>query len=282
MDIKNVTIQCQDGFQLGASEFVPVSSNGIGIIINGATGVLRKYYQAFSEYLCEQGFTVLSYDFRGIGESQVRTEESPPANMVHWGQRDMDDVMHYFKAQYPKLTIKGIGHSIGGQLLGLMPDNNRYDSFLNIASQHAYWKNWSIKNRTKSGLLFFILLPLFSKLFNGLPGWVLGSEPLNKHTAADWGRFGRKAHYRDHKGNVLKEGFESYQGSMRFYSIADDLNFAPEKGVKSLQGLFKNASSDHVSIHPKEYGMKRIEHFGFFQKKMNKKAWAECADWLAD
>jgi predicted alpha/beta hydrolase len=127
-----------DGYQLKASEFTPVNSNGIGLIINGATGVIRKYYQAFAEFLTEQGFTVLTYKFRGIGESTQASDNAFIPSMIHWGQHDMDAVLSFFIDRHPELNIKGIGHSIGGQLLSIMPDNNRYDRFLNIASQHIY------------------------------------------------------------------------------------------------------------------------------------------------
>jgi len=66
----NLPITTRDGYQLAASEFTPADSNGIGIIVNGATGVRRAYYQAFARFLCEQGFTVLTYEFRGIGASR--------------------------------------------------------------------------------------------------------------------------------------------------------------------------------------------------------------------
>ena len=118
MNIETLVIPTQDGYQLAATEFKPKTGNGIGIIINGATGVLRKYYQAFAEHLCDSGFTVLTYDFRGIGGSKNKADHAPEPSMLHWGQRDMDAVFNLFSTRHPELTIKGIGHSIGGQLLG--------------------------------------------------------------------------------------------------------------------------------------------------------------------
>ena len=281
MNIQDLTITTADGYQLQASEFTPATSNGIGLIINGATGVVRKYYQAFAHFLSEQGFTILTYEFRGIGESTQAADNALVPSMMHWGQHDMDAVLSHFIDRHPELTIKGIGHSIGGQLLGIMPDNNRYDSFLNIASQHIYWKNWPLKDRPLSVVFFFGILPLFYKLTGGLPSWVLGAEYLPKHVARDWSRFGRKkAYIADENGQPMRKGFSAYKGKMRLYSMADDKRFAPPNCVRELEKLYHNAQTDIQTFHPSEYGMKAIDHFGFFKKNMNKKAWFESAEWL--
>lgn len=282
MKSQELTITTSDGYHLQATEISPIESNGIGLIINGATGVVRKYYQVFAEFLAEQGFTVLTYEFRGIGESTQAKPGALEPSMIHWGQKDMDAVLSFFASRHPELTIKGIGHSIGGQLLGILPDNNRYEGFLNIASQHIYWKNWPIKDRPLTALFFFGVLPIFYKLTGGLPSWVLGAEYLPKQVARDWSRFGRKkAYIADNEGNPLREGFTAYQGKMRLYSMADDKRFAPPKAVRELEKLYHNAETDIQTFHPQDYGMKAIDHFGFFKKSMNKKAWFESADWLA-
>jgi predicted alpha/beta hydrolase len=283
MQFQNLIVTTQDGYQLAATEFQPEKSNGIGLIINGATGVIRKYYQAFAEFLAEQGFTVLTYEFRGIGESLETSGNALEPSMIHWGQHDMDAALGFFIDRYPELKVKGIGHSIGGQLLGILPDNNRYDGFLNIAAQHIYWKNWPMKDRPLSVVFFFAVLPLFYKLTGGLPSWVLGAEYLPKQVARDWSRFGRKkAYISDDKGNPLRKGFNAYTGKMRFYGMADDKRFAPPNCVHELAKLFHAAETEVHILHPADYEMKAIDHFGFFKKNMNKKAWLESAEWLAN
>ncbi len=281
MQFEDVIITTPDGFQLAATEYKPETSNGIGIIINGATGVLRQYYKAYAEFLCQQGFTVLTYDFRGIGGSLKATPEALIPSMLHWGQYDMDAVLSFFIKRHSELTMKGIGHSIGGQLLGILPDNNRYRGFLNIASQHIYWKHWPLKDRALSMAFFFGILPLFYKLTGGLPSWVLGAEYLPKQVARDWSRFGRKqAYIADNNGKPLRSGFSAYTGKMRFYGMADDKRFAPPNCVNELAKLFHAAETEVHTLHPKDYEMKAIDHFGFFKKNMNKKAWHESAQWL--
>ncbi len=281
MRIQAVSISTPDGYTLSASEFTPETSNGVAVILNGATGVLKKYYQSFAEHLCQQGFTILTYEYRGIGNSTQAEKDAPQPSMIHWGQIDMDVVLQYFSNKHPTLTMKGIGHSIGGQLLGMLPNNNRYKGFLNIAAQHIYWKNWPTKDRAITVLFFFFVLPFFAA-FNGLPKWVLGAEYLPKKVVKDWSRFGRKDIYTDHNNQNLTDGFHAYEGKMRFLSMDDDILFAPKNGVKGLQSLFKNAKSDLLILKPKDYEMHKIDHFGFFKSNMNKQAWLECSEWLKE
>ena len=242
---------------------------------------MRSYYQGFAHYLAQAGFTVLTYEFRGIGESQAALPDAPKPTMLDWGRYDMDAVMADFKSRHPNLNIKGLGHSIGGQLLGVMPDNNRYDSFLSIASQHIYWKNWPLKDRPMVALFFFGILPIFYHVAGGLPRWVLGAEYLPKGVARDWSRFGRKkAWIADEHGQPLRQGFHAYKGKMRLIGLTDDRRFAPPYAVNKLAQAYKNADAQVDIVHPKTYHMKSIDHFGFFKSKMNKAMWDDCANWL--
>ena len=90
--------------------------------------------------------------------------------MVDWGEKDMDTVLGWVKSHYPEYTIKGVGHSIGGQLLGILPDSNRYQAFLGIASQHIHWQHWpTLRGRMESLMFFSAVLPMFYTATGSLP-----------------------------------------------------------------------------------------------------------------
>src|SRR5476649_328120 len=72
-DGETVAIPCRDGYRLVGRLWRPAHGCGSGtVIVNPATGVLARYYHHFARFLTEQGFTVLTYDYRGIGESRPR------------------------------------------------------------------------------------------------------------------------------------------------------------------------------------------------------------------
>jgi predicted alpha/beta hydrolase len=281
--INEVHFKTNDGYQLAGTLFEPADSNVKAIIFNSATGVLRVYYRGYAKFLAAQGFSVLTYDYRGIGGSRLDASLSADLRMLHWGTQDMDAAITWMQDWCSDCILLGIGHSIGGQLLGIVPNSNRFEAFLNIASQQIHWTNYPLKQRFVAGLFFHALLPVFAHAFGGLPSWVLGAEHLPKKVALDWSAWGRKRDYIcDEQGKSLTHQFARYNGKMRLYSISDDVMFAPPQAVLKLQELYENSEADIVTIRPEDYGMKKIDHFGFFKSSMNKKAWSESSQWLLD
>ena len=54
------------------------------VLINAATSVRAAYYHRFAAYLRGQGMDVLTYDYRGIGESRPRTLRGFHAGWYDW------------------------------------------------------------------------------------------------------------------------------------------------------------------------------------------------------
>lgn len=273
-------IKTKDNYRIALSLFRPHSQPKTAVIINSATGELRQYYSRFARFLSQPGWQIICYDYRGIGGSRTQDTTDKALTMINWGRKDYAAVVDWVEENYPEHKILGIGHSIGGQLLSLLPDNHRISAHLNIASQHAYWGNWQGKFKAQSFVFFHALLPAF-RFASEFPKWVLGSEALPKFVARDSARFGRKRFYTDVDGHELHENFFNYHGKIRFLAIADDHAFAPPSAVKSLKdNVYSNAEGELILIEPKHYGMKHINHFGFFKKTINQQAWQECANWL--
>ena len=65
-----IRISASDGYALGATLFDRTGEAGPIAIINSTTGVKQEYYARFAQWLCEQGATVITYDYLGIGESR--------------------------------------------------------------------------------------------------------------------------------------------------------------------------------------------------------------------
>lgn len=67
----HITLTCHDGVMLGAQLFPATGQPLKGkVIINPATGVLARYYHRYARFLARHGFEVLTYDYRGIGQSR--------------------------------------------------------------------------------------------------------------------------------------------------------------------------------------------------------------------
>lgn len=69
--MRNLEIAAEDSFPLAASWFeTKQPACAATVIISSATGVLRRYYRPFADYLTSLGFDAVTFDYRGIGASR--------------------------------------------------------------------------------------------------------------------------------------------------------------------------------------------------------------------
>src|SRR3989442_4801587 len=131
-------IQARDGHRLGATLFRPASSNGRALQINAAAGVKQEYYGKFAAYLAERGFTVLTFDYRGIGRSGSFRLKN--AKMRDWAELDAAAALDFLGKNFPA-KLMAIGHSFGGQSFALIPGAERLAAALAVGSQSGYWRH---------------------------------------------------------------------------------------------------------------------------------------------
>ena len=163
--VEDITLVCADNTPLAASLFSPTTSPKAAVMIGPATGIKRQFYSAFAAYLCEQGFGVITFDNRGIGGSVKSSVKQSDASLVTWGEQDMPAVLETLKIHFPNVPYFLVGHSAGGQLLGLMHNVHDLTAFCNFGSSSG-----SLRNMRKSYLLkahFFMnfYIPVSNLLF---------------------------------------------------------------------------------------------------------------------
>lgn len=281
--MQSIQVATQDGFTLSGCLFQPEVSPKAGIIINSATAVGQGYYRAFSEYLCAQGYTVLTYDYRGIGESTPADskQNNTQLSMAAWGQQDFEAIIQWVTQCQADLSWHCIGHSVGGQLVGLAPSNHKLASIYCVAAQNGYWKHWGGLQKPKLLFTWFFLIPLLSKIFGHIPGAIIGGENLPGPIALEWARWCRNPNFiTDKTGQPLRKYFSQCRQKMRFLAIKDDLEFAPTKAVKALQAFYHHADHELQVIDSEEIGIKKIGHFGFFNRHNQDQLWPNTLEWL--
>jgi predicted alpha/beta hydrolase len=55
-----------------------------------------------------------------------------------------------------------------------------------------------------------------------------------------------------------------------------------DRSIHSLHALYRNAPVEYRRIAPREIGVKRIGHFGFFRQQFEAKLWPQISVWLAE
>jgi len=275
-----VQISAADGRVVRAFAYGSREGARASVVINSALGVSQEYYALFAESLASRGYYVLTYDYRGNGVRgpQLRAIQ---ASLTDWGTLDFAAVVDHAERAAPQLPILCVGHSVGGQLLGLLPNNNRVVAMVAVASQVGYWGYWSGREKWKSWFTFHFAIPLLTLLLGYYPGSRLGACDLPAGVAREWARWCRSAAYiRDAAGKPQRSGFLGYRGRALFISLYDDPLFAPRRAVAALCGYFQNAHREHVHIEPETVKGKSVGHLGFFRKPLGRQLWPMVLDWF--
>jgi len=105
-----VKLKASDGVDL-AAWYAPPKNGAAVILAHGANGS-RESMRRLAVALSEHGYGVLSLDLRGHGESDGGT------NRLGWqGTNDVRAAVDYLRAQDGVVSIGGVGHSMGGEVL---------------------------------------------------------------------------------------------------------------------------------------------------------------------
>jgi predicted alpha/beta hydrolase len=275
--IEPFRLAARDGYALGATLFRPRASSGRAALVMPATGVPQDYYAKFAAYLAERGFTVLTFDYRGIGKSLSGDLGKLSASMSDWALLDAAAAFAFLKEK--KFLISTIGHSFGGQAFGLLPEPERIAAAFMVGSQSGYWKNWSLLGRTWMWPATHLALPLVSRLHGYFPSARLGfGEDLPAGVAIEWARWCRHPRYLVGALGV-DEAYARFAAPLRAYAISDDA-FAPAGAVQALLDLYPSSRSEMKKVRPGDVGADRIGHFGFFRERFRDTLWRDAADWL--
>jgi predicted alpha/beta hydrolase len=287
--IDDITIPAEDGYVLGASLFLPRCIKQHAVLINSATAVPRRIYRKFAGYLARRGSAVLTYDYRGIGDSRRRatTGTNRPkslvgfkASMSDWAALDITAAVRWMRERYDKLPLTYVGHSFGGQALGLLPNNTQVKRALLVGAQVGYWKLMPSPVRYRVYALMNLAGMPLTRLLGYAPGWIGVGEDLPKGVFEQWTRWVMSEHYLfDDPDLKAISNFGKYKGELRAICFSDD-PLATRTAVELLCSGFKSTAPDIITITPADVGATTIGHFGFFRPEHRDTLWRGAAEWL--
>jgi predicted alpha/beta hydrolase len=272
-------LPARDGVALAATLHEPTTANGAALVLNSGTGIPRQFYGAFAAHLAERGFTVLTYDYRGVGGSPAPSH----ATTEQWGALDQAAMIDHLACWRPGAPIGLIGHSFGGQVLGLANNIGCVRAALLVCSQSGHWRHWPPgMRRLRMLALWWLFIPGLTALTGRFPGSWIGTADLPANIARSWARWGRSRHYVcDARGRLLRPHNQKVDFPIRWLSFADDA-IAPLTAVEALQSYYPNADIERRHLAPRDLGSAAVGHFGFFRKSMPRAAWDDVAAWFEE
>ena len=257
-----------------ATVFETKKTNKKIILINSATGVKQQVYFKIAEYLSEKGFTVMTYDYSGIGLSKPKNLKKCKSSMQTWGVSDYKTLTHFIINNYGDYDKYLIGHSVGALILGMNEDSKLFKSFVFISTQKAFAGHLNFNIKILGYLGFGIVQPLMTKLFGYFPAHRFGlGESLPKNAANDW----RTLILNKKSTNALLEKIEHNYSKELTQNVlvlrAEDDSWLTTTGVENLlKETFPNLKPTFKILKIIDSPKKEIGHINFF-RSFNKRLW---------
>lgn len=279
--IQDTIIAARDGFALAATVFAPMESPKSAVLINSATAVPRKIYRGFATYLAQRGAAVLTYDYRGTGQSRPESLKGFDVRMRDWATYDVAGAIDHMRQVWPHLPLAVVGHSFGGQAIGLVPNNNEVAQLLLVASQAGYWRLMAGWEKYRVLAFLKLIATPIAHAAGYVPGQKLGlGEDLPKNVFLEWARWCQMPRY-FFDDNTLDslENFPRFRGRLRAVGLEDD-PWATPPAIDLLVSGYSSAKSERRQVHPRDVGARKIGHFGFFRPEHRDTLWKAEVDWL--
>jgi predicted alpha/beta hydrolase len=265
-------ITTDDGVPLAGKRFEPVGRARGNVLIHGATATPQRYYAAFATELAGRGFRVITYDYRGIGDSRHGSLRKLDTSMTEWARRDAAAAHDAVAAFSEPLLV--VGHSFGGQLLGLIDPPARARAIVLVGSQLPYIGHWPTLSSIGYGALWHGVVPATVATFGYLPGFMGLGVDLPGGVALEWAKWCTSPGYlRDHHPDAAAR-FARVTAPVLVYSFTDD-EYGPKRAIDALVGALSGARLVHRRFAPSSLGRRDVGHFGFFRRDVVRPLWEE-------
>ena len=276
--MRSLTLDTPGQGRIAARLFEPPAGRPVALqaVIGPAMGVPQRVYADFAAWLAGQGVRVLTFDYRGQGESLAlapRPQLRHVRATLHDWRADYEAAVAHLHAAAPTLPLQLVGHSLGAQLPGLFEQPARVSGLLAVAAGSGYWRENAPALKGRALLMWHALVPLLTPLYGYFPGrrlGVIGDLPAG--VIRQWRRWCLHPRYSGAEGPAALARYAEVRFPIRALSVTDD-EMMTLQGTRSLLSLYAGAPRELVRVAPAEHGVARIGHLGWFQPRFEPTLW---------
>ena len=273
-------VETADTVRIGARRFQRTAQPTAALVIAPAMGVSQGFYAAFARWLADEGYAAYTFDYRGTGVSRPEGSlRGYRADITDWAQLDCAAMIEHVSAEQPGLPIYWVGHSVGAQILGMIPNHPRLTAMLSVAAGSGYHRHNNKPLRYYAPLLWHTIAPVALRLAGYFPGKRLGLVgDLPYGVMEQWRKWCLAPAYLGAESQEVRAQLASVKLPITAWSMRDDemMTFA---GTEALFGLYEGAPIELVRLDPKEHGLRNIGHFGFFRPQSREALWPMVRTW---
>lgn len=280
---QDISFQCEDGYILASTLYTPSKeiANGNAVLFAPATGMKRGFYNSMAAHLTSLGYSCLTFENRGIGDSLRGPLKDCEASLIDWGSLDLVGAFNELKRCFPNHKYHIIGHSAGGQLIGLIPNWKDIRSVFNFACSSGQVAQMKAPFRYQARLFLNIFIPLSNRVFGYTKSeWVGMGESLPLQVAVDWRDWCNAKGYveTDFGKRIKNHWFYDIDCPSLWVNACDD-HIANNDNVDDITRVFKKLPIERIELDPSIEGVQEIGHMKFFSKK-SEKLWPYLTNWL--
>ncbi|VUD45966.1 hypothetical protein TDB9533_00729 [Thalassocella blandensis] len=278
-----ISFKAEDGIALGGYQLNAEQAVGV-VLLNPGTATKTTFYMPFAEFLVQHGFHVILWNYRGFCESRSFSLKHANCRYSDIGNFDIPAAITYAKTQFPDLPLLCVGHSAGGQQIGIAHNSNTLDGLIAVAASAGFYRHMPLAYRLKAYFFFYVFAPITHAVFGYIPAKKLNlMEDLPGPLAREWGNWCRhESLYFSPQflgTSVPENAYKDVEFPIHVFS-ADDDEISTEK---NLENFWRHVSSQHpinfTRYRASDSLKKHIGHFGYF-KKDNLQIWQDILDKL--
>jgi predicted alpha/beta hydrolase len=257
------TFQADDGYELHGRWFEPNGQARGVVLVVPAMATPASYYATFASWLRDRGFAVMTFDYRGHGESLDGPMRRVRSDLVRWAL-DARDALDHAHVRAGGRPVTWLGHSLGGQVLPFA-DHTKADRAISVAAGSGYWRHNTPRARRLAPLLWKVIAPSAMAVTGYFPGGrlrILGDLPVN--VMRQWSRWCMHPDYLLGELPEMRERFAEVETPMASISFTDD-ELMSATSISTLDGLYTSVDTTRMRFTPQQLGVDRMGHFGFFR-----------------
>lgn len=277
-----IELTARNGSPIAARLFAAAQTPRAMVLVAGAMGVKQAYYADFAVWLAGQGFSALTFDYRGVGASRPADKRDSlrgfDVDLFDWAD-DIDAAIEHLTAAAPEAPLYVVGHSLGAQLPGMLKHRDRIAGLVSIAAGSGYWRDNAPPLKRIVLYFWHVLVPAATWLYGYFPGARLqkvGDVP--RGVILQWRRWCLNPRYHvGHEGEAMRRQFAAASFPIVALSITDD-ELMTERSTRVLIDCYENAPRELQRIAPADVHAQRIGHFGFFRAQFEATLWTRVTD----
>ena len=266
-----------DGHMLAVTWF-RAERSWASLVLANAMGVRQEFYAPLAGWLATQGIEVLTFDYRGTFASRRGKLRGFDCDLMTWALQDLD-AMLLEAGRRGAGPIFYLGHSLGGQLLGILPHNHLVSAAITVTAGSGWYRH-NDRMPLQVRMFWFGAIPLLTPLFGYFPGRAIRMVgDLPRGVASQWRRWALHPDYIHSHSPDVADAFARFRAPLLGYSFEDD-PIITRVAIDELHRRYSHASVDRRHLRPQELQRDGVGHFGFFSERSRATLWTEALDWL--